>query len=668
MSKQSDSTNVYHFGEPTSPKHSRAPQVLHQLRDLDLANVEAIPYIKLCIASPLPPPMLEDWTYTPSGALTLELPTSMIYHDLVLSILSTTTLPVSLPHFSLQLLFSREVIYISSVPLLKIVKDGCAGAPMEVMGLMLNEFVDEYIIQVIDIFAMSQSGTTVEGGSDYRCVVLVLHPPHVPGSELPILLEIGHLIRADSSHRLAGSFQQFVPPNEVEDFSRSRIKTPPVQQVTFSGAIAPLPSFPSLFCSNDHLKTEVEELRTLLAQSRARTLKPVVGCWRRPQRTVLIINELFWTIKKELPEPPSEDLLTHFCIAHPEVDIYRKVAKHQKQELVELCKQDDTTSPSYDAYTKLNSTNTQALHQQDPLEELEEMVCQYQNRAHVAEGLIRQYPEDEVLYELKLPSLLELQRKLDASEYIGDLLEAITLLLYRGLHHTPKRLSSVVNFVLGYLSQAHFNHGELYLRSTSSLLYYYSNATDRVKGLYQEMLTHSHFPSHDAFLTTAQHAGYVDACPGSLEPPLHNRVFSFDHPILIPSSPTSNYLRVVPALDSIMISVRPGSELVLGQFLRQQDEDHTQLIAIEIRNAMSGLAIPGPSRSVSDRPRNLKRRWVIENNEEEEQEEKEEKKIVEGEKDGEGEEEVEKEEKGEAPAPKKTKTVASEKGKDKEVE
>lgn len=32
---------------------------------------------------------------------------------------------------------------------------------MEVMGLMLNEFVDEYIIQVIDIFAMSQSGTTV---------------------------------------------------------------------------------------------------------------------------------------------------------------------------------------------------------------------------------------------------------------------------------------------------------------------------------------------------------------------------------------------------------------------------------------------------------------------------------------------------------------------------
>ncbi|KAJ3804569.1 hypothetical protein F5876DRAFT_82944 [Lentinula aff. lateritia] len=60
MSKQSDSPNVYCFGEPTSPKPLQAPQVLHELRDLDLANVEAIPYVELRIASPLPPPMLED--------------------------------------------------------------------------------------------------------------------------------------------------------------------------------------------------------------------------------------------------------------------------------------------------------------------------------------------------------------------------------------------------------------------------------------------------------------------------------------------------------------------------------------------------------------------------------------------------------------------------------
>jgi 26S proteasome regulatory subunit N11 len=30
---------------------------------------------------------------------------------------------------------------------------------MEVMGLMLGEFVDEYTVQIKDVFAMPQSGT-----------------------------------------------------------------------------------------------------------------------------------------------------------------------------------------------------------------------------------------------------------------------------------------------------------------------------------------------------------------------------------------------------------------------------------------------------------------------------------------------------------------------------
>jgi 26S proteasome regulatory subunit N11 len=40
-------------------------------------------------------------------------------------------------------------------------KHGRAGVPMEVMGLMFGEFMNDYTIQVIDIFAMPQSGTTV---------------------------------------------------------------------------------------------------------------------------------------------------------------------------------------------------------------------------------------------------------------------------------------------------------------------------------------------------------------------------------------------------------------------------------------------------------------------------------------------------------------------------
>lgn len=54
-----------------------------------------------------------------------------------------------------------ETVYVSSLALLKMLKHGRAGVPMEVMGLMLGEFVDEFTIHVKDVFAMPQSGTGV---------------------------------------------------------------------------------------------------------------------------------------------------------------------------------------------------------------------------------------------------------------------------------------------------------------------------------------------------------------------------------------------------------------------------------------------------------------------------------------------------------------------------
>jgi 26S proteasome regulatory subunit N11 len=68
---------------------------------------------------------------------------------------------------------NAEIIYISPLSLLKVwssfnrpanlkmLKHARAGVPMEVMGLMLGEFVDEYTISVVDVFAMPQSGTGV---------------------------------------------------------------------------------------------------------------------------------------------------------------------------------------------------------------------------------------------------------------------------------------------------------------------------------------------------------------------------------------------------------------------------------------------------------------------------------------------------------------------------
>lgn len=65
-------------------------------------------------------------------------------------------------------------MYISSLALLKMLKHGRAGVPMEVMGLMLGEFVDDYTVRVIDVFAMPQSGTVSLEGERAREKTLAL--------------------------------------------------------------------------------------------------------------------------------------------------------------------------------------------------------------------------------------------------------------------------------------------------------------------------------------------------------------------------------------------------------------------------------------------------------------------------------------------------------------
>mmetsp|Transcript_19107 Transcript_19107/g.26455 ORF Transcript_19107/g.26455 Transcript_19107/m.26455 type:complete len:311 (-) Transcript_19107:351-1283(-) len=60
-----------------------------------------------------------------------------------------------------DLVDTSEQVYVSSLALLKMLKHGRAGVPMEVMGLMLGEFIDDYTVRVTDVFAMPQSGTGV---------------------------------------------------------------------------------------------------------------------------------------------------------------------------------------------------------------------------------------------------------------------------------------------------------------------------------------------------------------------------------------------------------------------------------------------------------------------------------------------------------------------------
>ena len=54
-----------------------------------------------------------------------------------------------------------EQIYISSLALLKMLKHSRSGIQFEVMGLMIGEIHDDYTIEVVDVFSMPQTGTTI---------------------------------------------------------------------------------------------------------------------------------------------------------------------------------------------------------------------------------------------------------------------------------------------------------------------------------------------------------------------------------------------------------------------------------------------------------------------------------------------------------------------------
>lgn len=56
---------------------------------------------------------------------------------------------------------TSEQVYVSSLSLLKMLRHGRAGIPMEVMGLMLGEFIDDYTVRIVDVFSMPQSGNSV---------------------------------------------------------------------------------------------------------------------------------------------------------------------------------------------------------------------------------------------------------------------------------------------------------------------------------------------------------------------------------------------------------------------------------------------------------------------------------------------------------------------------
>jgi len=72
---------------------------------------------------------------------------------------------------------TAEAISIGSLPLLKMLKHGRAGVPMEVMGLMLGQFVDEYTVRSVHFICFLALYRRVHAKSrgrfcDGRCYIL----------------------------------------------------------------------------------------------------------------------------------------------------------------------------------------------------------------------------------------------------------------------------------------------------------------------------------------------------------------------------------------------------------------------------------------------------------------------------------------------------------------
>ncbi|KAJ3925091.1 MAG: hypothetical protein NXY57DRAFT_968396 [Lentinula lateritia] len=303
-----------------------------------------------------------------------------------------------------------------------------------------------------------------------------------------------------------GSSSQLIPPVVSECRSVVTIETPPPSQRS-RDVPHPFPrarATTALKAENETLRAEVADLRKLLEASRTETstltslLRDTttslddrnkdLEASRRALQDVAAdhleyghVLAQFRAIEAELPQAPLKDMLTQFHLAVAEVDAYREVAIRQKQELSELCVQvDKEQKQSYEAHEELDAANAHAIHLRDRLEDLEETVHRYRTRAHVAEELIRKYPEDEGLYEVDLCLLSSLQNKLTAFEvmlhcmatfahrlhsadpanllhhhnmYVGGLIESVITLLSRSLLHPPEQMRTVVELALDYLSQ-----------------------------------------------------------------------------------------------------------------------------------------------------------------------------------------------------------------------
>ncbi|GAW05267.1 hypothetical protein LENED_007111 [Lentinula edodes] len=225
----------------------------------------------------------------------------------------------------------------------------------------------------------------------------------------------------------------------------------------------------------------------------------------------------------------------------------------------------------------VDESNLLATRQRRLVEQLQEEVHHVRDRAAFVDRMIKEYP-DEGYYEVVLPPLSQLEGDLNKAHedlrrvatfahrlyrsdpatvlhhhhrYIGAIIEAVVAFLRRGLDSDDLDVvGHNFRLALDYMQAARGIHGDLYMRSISSIQWFFNNAVDEDEGFYRMVLEHSRFDNDGPFLTAAQHAGFAPPPSDSLEPPLHRRMLALSTP-LPHSDGAGRWEDIVPALPSI---------------------------------------------------------------------------------------------------------------------
>ncbi|KAJ3897262.1 hypothetical protein F5879DRAFT_996315 [Lentinula edodes] len=266
------------------------------------------------------------------------------------------------------------------------------------------------------------------------------------------------------------------------------------------------------------------------------------------------IIDQFNTLDRALSGPSDQSLLERFQKVEEELRITKKDRDDATGKLSASSRRiSELTTALLYQHGITDEGNALSTRQCARLEELQEEVHRTRGRAAFVERMIKEYP-DEGYYEVVLPPLSQLEGDLvkvradlrrvatlahhlyrsdpatvlhHHNRYIGAIIEAVVAFLRRALEtEDPNVMAHNVRLALDYMQTAHGVHGDLHIRSLSSIQWFFNNAVDQDEGLYTLMLENSRFDSDRPFLTAAQHAGFTSPPPDSLEPPLHRRMLS----------------------------------------------------------------------------------------------------------------------------------------------